>query len=500
MVRLALALVGGLTLCLPLGVTAGIHNTQGAFTAMQKPALTSRTETLLATSPATGSPSVTPAFRTELSSMATLIEELDRTDSSPLTMATEGWSATTTPVADALRSQVITPLDWPGEPIPAKVLMIGFKDGRFLGYAVADLKERALKIYRGGHISFQAWSHGGTITARGDVLIEGGWGGYLVPGGDFTEPSLRVRPSRYVPKREGIGPYIGFVTDPSGSLVWMSQYINMPGVWPDKEGTRYRIEETWVDLFNVDTGKIVLTTDIRGDWVVAGALEEGLLMREGHNRVIKVDRYTIDSTVLEEPGRILILRPDGSKHYVTPNLDETPDLDGPAEGWRQGFGILQAYGSYFVLLRRDNGEMFVVDSETSATYPVPKPGAGIWTPTNLPRIPINSISWTHSDEFVIGFRATAGGKPIDDWSLYKIRLSDQSVRKIYQRPDPLPSGFYWRASALTAETVADGTAVLAFTGWPVSPDNDAVINLIGPNGELIPVAAVPDDFFILDAS
>ncbi len=201
-------------LCLPLGVTAGTHNTQGAFTAMHKPALTSRTEMLLATSPATGSPSVTPAFRNELSSVATLIEELDRTDPSPLTMATEGSSATTTPVADALRSQVITPLDWPGEPIPAKVLMIGLKDGRFLGYAVADLNERALKIYRGGHISFQAWSHGGTITARGDVLIEGGWGGYLVPGGDFTEPSLRVRPSRYVPKREGIGPYIGFVTDP----------------------------------------------------------------------------------------------------------------------------------------------------------------------------------------------------------------------------------------------------------------------------------------------
>ena len=143
-------------LCLPLGVTAGIHNTQGASTAMQKPALTSRTELLFATSPATGSPSVTPAFRTELSSMATLIEELDRTDPSPLTMATEGSSATTTPVADALLSQVITPLDWPGEPIPAKVLMIGLKDGRFLGYAVADLEERALKVYSGGHISFQA--------------------------------------------------------------------------------------------------------------------------------------------------------------------------------------------------------------------------------------------------------------------------------------------------------------------------------------------------------
>ena len=154
-------------LCLPLGVTAGIHNTQGAFTAMHKPALTSRSEPLLAPSPATGSPSVTSAFRTELSSMATLIEELDRTDPPPLTMATEGSSATTTPVADALRSQVVTPLDWPGEPIPAKVLMIGLKKGRFLGYAVADLNERVLEVYlkEKGHISaFQIGSNGGQIT------------------------------------------------------------------------------------------------------------------------------------------------------------------------------------------------------------------------------------------------------------------------------------------------------------------------------------------------
>ena len=41
--------------------------------------------------------------------------------------------------AGELRPQVVTPLKWPGEPIPAKVLMVGLKDGRFLGYAVADL-------------------------------------------------------------------------------------------------------------------------------------------------------------------------------------------------------------------------------------------------------------------------------------------------------------------------------------------------------------------------
>ena len=89
----------------------------------------------------------------------------------------------------------------------------------------------------------------------------------------------------------------------------------------------------------VDTGEIVLTADILGDWGVVGALEGGLLMRELHNRVFKVNRYTIDSTVLEEPGRILILGTDGRKRYVTPDLDVTQGLDGPAEGWRQGFAI-----------------------------------------------------------------------------------------------------------------------------------------------------------------
>jgi len=64
----------------------------------------------------------------------------------------------------------------------------------------------------------------------------------------------------------------------------------------------------------------------------------------------------------------------------------------------------------------------------------------------------------------------------------------------------LPTGYYWRKPGLNAKSVANGTAALAFTGWPVSPDNNAVINLIGPGGELVPIAAVPDDFFILDAS
>ena len=401
-----------------------------------------------------------------------------------------------------LRSQVAIPLEWPGEPIPAKVLMIGRKDGRFLGYAVADLGEGVTKVYRGGHISFPVdFNRGGIITSRGDALVYVERGAHLVPGGDFTRPSLFVTPSRYVPKRGSAVPSMGFVTDPSGSLVWIEQDIDMPGLWPDGGGTRYRTKETWVDLFNIDTGEIVLTADILGDWGVAGALEGGLLMRELHNRVFKVNRHTIDSTVLEEPGRILILGTDGRKHYVTPDLDVTPGLDGPAEGWRQGFAIHKAYGNHFALRMKNNGEILVVDAETGGTHPVPKPGAGFWTPIGLPAINIESYSWTNSDAFVIGFRATAAGQAPDDWSLYEIRLSDQSVRRIYQHPPhDLPTGYYRRKPALTAKSVANGTAVLAFTGWPVSPDNNAVINLIGPGGELIPMAAVPDDFFILDAS
>jgi hypothetical protein len=367
--------------------------------------------------------------------------------------------------------------------------MIGLK-GRFLGFAIADLNERALKVYREEHISFQLdWASGGTITSRGDVLIEDGRGAYLVPNGDFTKPSLPVRPSRHASVPSGIGPYMGFVTDPSGSSVWIKQpvYDKSPG--PSREVA------TWIDLFNVDTGQIILTADFEGRWGTAGALDGGLLMRESGTRVFKVDRYTIDSTVLEEPGRLLILRSDGTRHHVEPDLDATPTVEGPAEGWRQGFRLLQAYGSHIALLRKDNGEMIIVDAETDATSHIPKPGPGFWTPTNLPFIPIESISWTHSDEFSIGFRSGRFG----DWSLHKISLSNQSVHEIYRHPQPLTTAGYWRHWALATETVADGAAVLAFTRWPSSPDN-AGIQLIGPNGELIPVAAVPDDFFILDTA
>lgn len=404
--------------------------------------------------------------------------------------------------AGELRDQVVTPLEWPGEPIPAKVLMIGLKDGRFLGYAVADLGKGVTTVYRGRHISFPVdAARGGIITPRGDALVYAEKGAHLVPGGDFTGPPLSVTPSRYVPERPGIARSIGFVPDPSGSLVWIEQYIDMPGLWPDGEGMRSRTKEAWVDLFNIDTGEVVLTADILGDWGVAGALEGGLLIRELHNRVFKVNRHTIDSTVLEEPGRILILGTDGRKRYLTSDLDVTPTLDGPAEAWRQGFAIHKAYGSHFALRMRNYGEILVVDADTGGVQPVPKPGAGFWTPVGIPRIPIESSSWTNSDTFVIGFRTTAADRAADDWSLYEIKLSDQSVRRIYQHPPhDLPTGYYWRKPALTAKSVANGTAALAFTGWPVSPDNDAVINLIGPDGELIPVVEVPDDFFILDAS
>lgn len=298
---------------------------------------------------------------------------------------------------------------------------------------------------------------------------------------------------------------MGFVTDPSGSLVWIEQDLDGPWLWIEDRGWirtgNSRNRETWVDLFDIDRGEIILTADILGDWGVAGALEGGLLMHELHNRVFKVNRYTIDSTVLEEPGRILILGMDGRRRYVTPDLDVTPGLDGPMEGWRQGFTIHRVYGKHLALRMKSNGEMLVVNAETGVTRSVPKPGAGFWTAVGLPRINIESYSRPNSDAFVIGFRTAATGRAADDWSLYEIKLSDQSVRRIYQHPPhDLPTGYYWRNPALAGKSVANGTAALAFTGWPVSPDNDAVINLIDPSGELIPMAEVPDDFFILDAS
>ena len=158
--------------------------------------------------------------------------------------------------------------------------MIGLKEGSFLGYAVADLGKGVTTVYRGGHISFRVdAARGGIITPRGDALVYDEKGAHLVPGGDFTGPSLFVTPSRYVPERPSFARSMGFVSDPSGSLVWIQQDIsNVPGHWSeDRGGTRsrnYRNRETWVDLFNIDTGEIVLMADILGDWGVAGALEE----------------------------------------------------------------------------------------------------------------------------------------------------------------------------------------------------------------------------------
>ena len=503
MLWLAFGGVVGLVLWSLVLLSTGGDNTRGEVPVVQYRTRRAIPTMVLATAPVAVAPSVVSAFPTVLlptapsrgplpavvtdrtvtppanTLSATLVElSIANSPTAPGTTGTRLLTTTSLLLLKELRSQVVTPLEWPGEPIPAKVLMIGLKKGRFLGYAVADLNQRTLKVYSGGRLNSQdIGSNGGTITSRGDVLIEGGRGAYLVPGGDFAKPSFPLRPSRYADVPSSYAPYMGFAVDPSGSMVWMQQ-----SVFYDPPGERSRRVETWVDLVSIDTGETVMTADFQGSWGMAGALDEGVLMREGN-------RYAVDNTVLSEPGRTLILRPDGSKHYVTPDLDVTPNLEGPAEGWRQGFRILRAYGRHFALRRRDNREMVVVDAETGATYPVPKPSPGTWTGTGLPTIPIESSSWTNSDTFAWAFRTRASGRSLDDWSLYQIRLSDQSVSRIYSRPGPL-----------FAKSVADGTAVLAFTGWPVSPDNDAVINVIGPRGELIPVAAVPDDFFILDAS
>ena len=60
--------------------------------------------------------------------------------------------ALSTVPAGEVRSPVVTPLDWSGEPIEARVLMVVYEEARFSGFAVADLAERSLNTYaRGRH-------------------------------------------------------------------------------------------------------------------------------------------------------------------------------------------------------------------------------------------------------------------------------------------------------------------------------------------------------------
>ena len=425
-----------------------------------------------ATSSSTISERPSAKTRSVTGSPATTLAELSLdTAPTPSTVheTTEVSPTTTTSVpVVGVAPPVVLSLDWPGGAIPAKVLMVGYKQGVFLGFAVADLAERTLKVYPNGHHYFDGIStDGGTITSRGDVLIEDRRRVYLVPGGDFSKPFVSLQPSRSGRIPSGIAHHISGAVDRSGSFVWMVQRV-----YGDRPDDPRLVVETLVDLVRIDTRETVMSSDFEGGYRLVGILDDGIVLREYKTRLVKV------------------LRPDGTRHPVTPNLGP------PSEGWREGFEIVQAYGHHIALLQAGNKKMIVVDARTGDTHPVPKPGAGIWTSNGLPRIPTSSTAWTHSDEFVIGFRMHTG-----EWSLHEVRLSDQSVNQLGEYPSgPLPSRISWYKPLFAAESVAHGQAALAFTGWPVSPDNDATINLIDPDGSLIPVSDLPDDYFIIDAA
>ena len=152
-----------------------------------------------------------------------------------------------------------------------------------------------------------------------------------------------------------------------------------------------------------------------------------MILRETETRVVKVSRWGDDEQTLIDPGRILILQPDGTHHPLTPNLG------GPAEGWRQDFWVLESHGSHIALLTAGGQKMIVVDTDTGDTHAVPAPGAGFWTPNRLPLVPSSTVLGTSFDVFAIGFRTNDG-----DWYLHEVRLSDQTVREVGQYDGPPP--------------------------------------------------------------
>ena len=405
----------------------------------------------------------------------------------------ERASVTTQPTLSAgVRSPVVTPLDWSGEPIGARVLMVVYEEDllrvgreRFLGFAVADLAERSLNTYlRGRHYFGHITVDGAAFTPRGDALIMENRSVFVVPGGDFAQPFVTLQPSRFGHTPVGNAPHMDVAADPSGAFVWMVQ-----PVFEKRSGQQSVIVETWVDLVRIDKQNSVMTTALEGDYYIVGVVDEGVILRETETRVVKVSRWGDDEQTLTDPGGILILRPDGTHHPLTPNLG------GPSEGWRQWLWVLESYGSHIALFTAGGQKMIVVDTNTGDTHAVPVPEAGVWTPNRLPLVPSSTVHGTRFDVFATGFRTNDG-----DWSLNQVRLSDQTVREIGQHDGPPPQSLRRWKPEFFAGSVADGDAVLAFTRWPVSPDNPSRTYLVGSDSTLIPLAGLPDLYILFDAA
>ena len=352
---------------------------------------------------------------------------------------------------------IIVPLSWSGEPIDAKV--VAASPGR-PSFVVVDLAEGVVRVYPPGDHYLRGYSvNSAVLTARGDALVVLGRGigkeVYLIPDADFSRPSTRLNPSRIETSPSGIPPELYALADQSGSRVWMLQRTDQ------EDG--HDPGETWVDLVSVDTAESVMTTELDGKYVIGGIIDDGLVL-VGYRKT---------------PVDILLLGDDGTLRNISVGL--TDDFVSQHEG----FQMVEAHGRYIALLSGDLQVLVVVDIETNITRPIDKPGVGLWTPNGIPREPEPPNRTTRTDEFVIGFRPTAG-----KWSLQAISLGNQSVREIGEYSDRQPTGSHtYRKPVFWAENVAGGETVVAFVG--------SYIYVLDEAGNLLPVVGLPADKYVV---
>lgn len=356
---------------------------------------------------------------------------------------------------------IVVPLSWSGEPIDAKVIAVSPISPSFV---VVDLAEGVVRVYPPGDHYMRGYSvDSAVLTARGDALVVlgrvDGNEVYLIPDADFSRPSTRLNPSSIETSPSGILPEIYALADQSGSRVWVLQRT-------DHED-EYDAGETLVDLVSVDTAETVMATELDGRYVIGGIIDDGLVLI-GYRKT---------------PVDILVLGEDGTLRNIPVGI--TDDFVSQYEG----FQMVEAHGRYIALLGRDLQEIVVVDIETNIARPIPKPGVGLWTPNGIPRAPERPNRMTRTDEFVIGFRPTAG-----KWSLQAISLGNQSVRELGEYPDRQPTSSHtYRKPVFWAETVAGGETVLAFTGSDIYVVDEA--------GNLLPLVGLPaDEYVVSDAA
>ena len=405
------------------------------------------------------------------------------------TATTEGMSTTTTVVAPVVTTNslppltvhrlpvfrrnpapdpdpeggpTVIPLAWSGEPINVKVIAV--RDGS-LGFAVVDFTEGIMTVYwtRDHHLPGSRVD-GLSLTAEGDVVVvshDDVPEVYLVPDADFSKPPIRLHPSRI--SSSWNAPIPNVLADRNGSLVWMLQYDHQET--EDGEKTI----EICADLVNIDTGETVMSTTLEGHYSMVGVLDDGLLLG-------RIDEIPEDSN-----EGLLVIDRDGTVREVAKGIYE------PTENWPPAAWVAAAHGKHIALISYYNQELVVVDIETNHVQPIPKPGPGVWTGVGIPYIPTHSETMTRADEFVIGFRPTAG-----NWSLQAVSLADQSVRQLGEYEGRRPQAPNTYKPLFRAVSMADGDLVLAIRGSQIDVVDDA--------GNLVPVVRLPNGYYVLDAA